>query len=169
MTARNFNADIARAAKCVIAEVEEIVEPGKLNPEAIHVPSIYVDRIYEMDPRSPYSENVVERLTLVDHLETKRKVRFSSIQAGRLTFSNHHSISAKEKIRYKIANRAAKEVKDGTTINLGIGIPTLLPEVVPHDMRIHIQSENGVLGVGHHPTIADVHPDNINAGKVNVY
>lgn len=55
MTARNFNADMARAAKCVIAEVEEIVEPGTLNPEAIHVPALYVDRIYEMDPRSHYS------------------------------------------------------------------------------------------------------------------
>jgi acyl CoA:acetate/3-ketoacid CoA transferase alpha subunit len=46
---------MATAAKCVIAEVEEIVEPGKLDPECIHVPSLYVDRIYKMDPRSEYS------------------------------------------------------------------------------------------------------------------
>lgn len=54
-TARNFNADMAKAAKCVIAEVEQVVEPGELDPEAIATPSIYVDRIFEMDPRSPYS------------------------------------------------------------------------------------------------------------------
>lgn len=47
MTARNFNSDMATAAKCVIAEVEEIVEVGTLNPEMIHVPAIYVDRIYQ--------------------------------------------------------------------------------------------------------------------------
>jgi len=51
-------------------------------------------------------------------------------------------------------------------INLGIGIPTILPEVLPKNVRINIQSENGVIGVGHHPTVEDVHPDNINAGKV---
>jgi 3-oxoacid CoA-transferase len=67
-TARNFNADMAKAAKCVIAEVEEIVQPGELNPESIATPSIYVDRILHNDPRSPYSEKIVERLTLVDHL-----------------------------------------------------------------------------------------------------
>lgn len=46
---------MAKAAKCVIAEVEQVVEPGELDPEAIATPSIYVDRIFEMDPRSPYS------------------------------------------------------------------------------------------------------------------
>jgi acyl CoA:acetate/3-ketoacid CoA transferase alpha subunit len=43
---------MATAGKCVIAEVEEIVEAGQLNPDNIHVPSVYVDRIYKMDPRS---------------------------------------------------------------------------------------------------------------------
>lgn len=63
-TARNFNADMATAAKVVIAQVEEIVEPGKLDPEAIHVPGVFVDRVYQMDPMSPWSESMIERLTL---------------------------------------------------------------------------------------------------------
>ncbi len=56
MTERNFNQDMAKAAKCVIAEVEEIVETGALDPESIHVPAVYVDRIFQSDPNSPYSE-----------------------------------------------------------------------------------------------------------------
>lgn len=52
------------------------------------------------------------------------------------------------------------------SVNLGIGIPTVLPEVLPSDVHISIQSENGVLGVGHHPSLDEVDPDDINAGKV---
>lgn len=52
------------------------------------------------------------------------------------------------------------------SVNLGIGIPTCLPEVLPPDVQISIQSQNGVIGVGHHPSVDEVDPDNINAGKV---
>lgn len=94
-----------------------------------------------MDPRSAYSESVIERLTLVDHLEVKRKVRFTSVQKRKLTFRDDLCGSDdKERIRYKIASRAAKEVRDGMSINLGIGIPTVLPETLPPDVNISIQS-----------------------------
>ncbi len=56
MSERNFNQDMAKAAHCVIVEVEEIVEAGELDPESIHVPGVYVDRIFKSDPDSPWSE-----------------------------------------------------------------------------------------------------------------
>ena len=122
-----------------------------------------------MDPRSEYSESVIERLTVEDHVEVKRKVRFTSVVKNKLTFRDDLLPSdGKERIRFKIASRAAKEVRDGMSVNLGIGIPTMLPEALPPDVNISIQSENGVLGVGHHPTLEEVDPDNINAGKVRI-
>jgi acyl CoA:acetate/3-ketoacid CoA transferase beta subunit len=87
-------------------------------------------------------------------VEVKRKVRYTDVREGRLTFKpNDLSLSVKENIRYKIASRAAKEVKNGMSVNLGIGIPTCLPEVLPPDVNISIQSENGIIGVGRHPTM----------------
>lgn len=71
---------------------------------------------------------MIERLTVVDHVEVKRKVRYRSVHKGRLTFKPDDALSNdKENIRYKIASRAAKEVKNGMSVNLGIGIPTCLP------------------------------------------
>ena len=106
-----------------------------------------------MDPKSRYSESVIERLTVEDHLEVKRKVKYSELMRGGVFFSDNPLSMGKESIRCKIATRAAKEVRDGMTVNLGIGIPTLLPEALPDNVDIDIQSENGVLGVGHHPTM----------------
>ena len=54
-------------------------------------------------------------------------------------------------IRIKIAKRAAKEVKNGMYINLGIGMPTLVPTYLPVDCDINLQSEDGILGVGDYP------------------
>ena len=131
---------MAKTAKCVIAEVEHIVEPGQLDPEAIHVPGMYVDRIYKMDPESHYSESVIERLTLTDHVEVKRSVSFNLLKEGKYIFNDHPANLGTKDIRYKIAARAAKEVRDGMNINLGIGIPTILPEVLPTNININIQS-----------------------------
>ena len=88
----------------------------------MHVPGVYIDRIFKSDPNSPFSQKRVEKLTV-----QTEEGQDSMPKKGLAT-------------RLKIIRRAAQEVKDGMNVNLGIGIPTLLPSVLPSDVKINLQS-----------------------------
>ena len=146
-TARNSNADIPGSARVTIAEVEEIVPVGSLDPDQIHVPGILVDRVVQGER----FERVIERLTL-------RK------QGGIQMPGTPEQI----RVRELIARRAGKEIKDGMYLNLGIGIPTLVANYITPGIDIVVQGENGVLGIGPYPEQGLQDADLTNAGKESI-
>jgi 3-oxoacid CoA-transferase len=142
-TANNFNVACAKAGNITIAEVEEIVEIGELDPHHIHIPGVYVDR-------------------LVLGANYEKPIEQRTLSGG--------EISAKgfNEQREWMAKRIAQELSDGNYVNLGIGMPTLVANFIPEGIDIILQSENGLLGIGPFPTEEQIDADLINAGKQTI-
>ncbi len=139
-TEQNFNRAMATAADLVIAEVEHIEPLGALDPDSIHTPGMFVD-------------------FLVQAHTTAEELGSSASTGARRA----------DPVRLAMARRAHAELKRGDVVNLGIGIPTLVADLITAEQGIVLHTENGMLGVGPAPTDGGGAMDYpVNAGKVPV-
>lgn len=144
---------MAKAAKVTIVEAENIVETGEIDPNDVHLPGIFVDRIVPAT-----ADKVVEI----------RRMRSAGDEG---TAGQPVAKDAAQERRNRIGRRAAEELREGYYVNLGVGmstwllarravhvltagvgIPTLAVSFLPEDRQVWIQSENGILGMGPYPT-----------------
>lgn len=141
MTEQNFNKAMATAADLVIVEAEHIVPVGDIEPENIHTPCCYVDYIVQAS------------------LQPEDLGMSVSVSSGKKT----------DAARMHMVRRALQELKRGDVVNLGIGIPTLVADLITEEHGIILHTENGMLGVGPAPLDGGGAMDYpVNAGKVPV-
>ncbi len=140
-TEQNFNKAMATAADRVIAEAETILPVGEIDPDQIHTPGNYVDYL-------------VEATTTLAELGTSADIRTLGRDPGEM--------------RMRIARRALAELKAGDIVNLGIGIPTLVANLITPEQGIIMHTENGMLGVGPAPAAGGALDYPVNAGKAPV-
>lgn len=117
-------------------QAEQIVPTGSISPNAIHVQSIYVDRIVPATSQ--------KRVDIPPALKNPLPQAINN--------------SPENSLRHRIAKRAAKEIKNGYYVNLGIGMPTLVPEYLEPGAQVWLQSENGILGMGPYPAKDEIDP-----------
>ena len=141
MTENNFNQAAATAAKLVIAEAEHIVPIGRLDPDQIHTPACFVDYL-------------VQAHTTLDDLGSSASIATSNKRV--------------DDARMNMARAALDELQRGDIVNLGIGIPTLVADLIRPEHDIIIHTENGMLGVGPEPESGGAMEYPVNAGKIPV-
>jgi len=141
MTENNFNPAAATAADLVIAEVEEIVPVGELDPDHIHTACCFVDFL-------------VQASITIEDLGSSASVA-----------SSDKKVDDK---RMAMAKAALKELKRDDIVNLGIGIPTLVADLIGPEDGIIMHTENGMLGVGPAPEEGGALDYPVNAGKIPV-
>lgn len=141
MTENNFNQAAATAAKLVIAEAEHVVPVGALDPNAVHTPGCLVDYLVQ-----------------------------ANVQPDELGSSVSVSADLKrvDDSRMAMARAALAELKPGEVVNLGIGIPTLVADLIRPEHAVALHSENGMLGVGPEPKSGGAMEHPVNAGKIPV-
>jgi 3-oxoacid CoA-transferase len=139
MTEQNFNKAMATAADIVVAEVEQIVPVGEIDPNDVHTPGSYVDYL-------------VQAHTTLEELGSSASTEQRKANA----------------VRLNMARRALQELKAGDVVNLGIGIPTLVADLITPDHGIILHTENGMLGVGPAPESGGALEYPVNAGKIPV-
>ncbi|KAM0746248.1 succinyl-CoA:3-ketoacid-coenzyme A transferase [Meredithblackwellia eburnea MCA 4105] len=146
--AQNFSGAMARSAKMTIVEAEEIVPIGTLDPNNVHLPGIFVNRVVKST--------------------AEKRIEITVLREEKSDAGAELGKDAARQRRELIVKRAAKELKEGMYVNLGIGMPMLAPTFLEPGTVIHMQSENGILGMGPYPTKEEVDADIVNAGKETV-
>lgn len=141
MTEQNFNRAMVMAADMVIAEVEHIVPVGQLDPNQIHTPGTYIDYL-------------VQAHTTPEDLGSSASIETNSKRI--------------DQTRINMARYALAELKRGNVVNLGIGIPTLVADLITPEDGIILHTENGMLGIGPAPQIGGAMDYPVNAGKIPV-
>jgi 3-oxoacid CoA-transferase len=136
---KSFAPLMAKAAKLAIVEAENIVDIGEIDPNDVDLPGIFTDRIV---PATEPSQIEVLKTRPAGGDKANAAKREEEAQAR----------------RNRIARRAAKELKPGFYVNLGVGIPTLAASFLPPGHQVWIQSENGILGMGDYPSPDEVDP-----------
>ncbi len=130
---RNFNPTFATAARTTIAEVDEIVEPGGLDPETIVTPGIFVDRVVR-------TEHPLDPKTLLDL--SRRFGKQWDLEA------RERAVGPRGLPPDLMARKVAKLLRPGEYVNLGTGLPTLVSDHLEPEQAITLHSENGMLGFG---------------------